>query len=271
VSEDYFSALQMPVLEGRSFAAAEPERVAIVDRNLAARYWPGRSAIGQRLRLEIDPSDTWYTIVGVVPPIKQGSLAQQASKETVYWHYRQRPVDGGTFAVRTTLPPDALTRVATDLFAALDPDLAVFDVQPMEQRVTRSLGPQRTPMVLTLVFAAIAFILAVIGIYAMLDWAVSQRIGEFGVRAALGARADDIVRMVFRQGGRLIASGIALGIASAWALGAVLASQVSNVNALDPAVLAMAVGGLSCVALLATWFPARRAARVDPMRALRDQ
>jgi ABC-type antimicrobial peptide transport system permease subunit len=147
----------------------------------------------------------------------------------------------------------------------------VFDVQPMERRIASSLGPQRTPMVLTLVFAAIAFALAVIGIYAMLDWAVSQRIGEIGVRAALGARPGDIVRMVLLQGGRLIAIGVAIGIAAAWVLGAVLASQVRNVSALDPAVLAIAVGSLGAAALLATWLPARRASRIDPLRALRQE
>jgi ABC-type antimicrobial peptide transport system permease subunit len=126
-------------------------------------------------------------------------------------------------------------------------------------------------MVLTLVFAAIAFALAVIGIYAMLDWAVSQRIGEIGVRAALGARPGDIVRMVLLQGGRLIAIGVAIGIAAAWVLGAVLASQVRNVSALDPAVLAIAVGSLGAAALLATWLPARRASRIDPLRALRQE
>jgi predicted permease len=271
VSETYFSVLEIPLLQGRNFVATEPERVAIVDENFAARYWPGRSAIGQRVRQEIDPADQWYTIVGVVPPVKQGSLAEQPRKETVYWYYKQRTVDGGSFAVRTALPPEELTRAATSAVRALDPDLAVFDVQPMERRIASSLGPQRTPMVLTLVFAAIAFALAVIGIYAMLDWAVSQRIGEIGVRAALGARPGDIVRMVLLQGGRLIAIGVAIGIAAAWVLGAVLASQVRNVSALDPAVLAIAVGSLGAAALLATWLPARRASRIDPLRALRQE
>jgi putative ABC transport system permease protein len=126
-------------------------------------------------------------------------------------------------------------------------------------------------MVLTLVFAGVAFVLAVIGIYGMLSWAVQQRVSEIGLRVALGAQVRDIVRMVIVQGGRLIGIGMAIGVAGAIGLGAVLASQIRNVSVVDPAVLAISVVALGAAALLASWFPARRAARIDPMRALREE
>ena len=126
-------------------------------------------------------------------------------------------------------------------------------------------------MVLTLVFAAVAFVLAVIGLYGVLAWAVSQRVGEIGVRMALGARAADIGRMILQQGGRLVAIGLVVGVAGSLALGRVLASQLDRVGAFDPVVLALTVVGLGGAALVASWLPARRAARIDPLEALRKE
>jgi predicted permease len=271
IDEGYLPALGIPVIEGRNFAATETERVVIVDQNIASRYWPNGSALGHRVRLEAGPPDAWSTIVGVVPAVKQASLAEDPLKETMYWHYAQQPTLTGAFAVRTTLPPEQLTRVASAAIAALDPEVAISDPLSMDVRLLRSMGPQRTPMVLTLVFAGIAFALAVIGNYGMLSWAVTQRVGEIGVRMALGARSFDIVRMILKQGGRVTAIGLAIGVAVSIALGRVLAAELPEVGAFDPAVLAIAVVGLGVAALIATWLPARRASQIDPLRALRDE
>ena len=271
VDEQYFTALGMPIRSGRAFAASEGERVAIVDENLARKYWPGASALGHRLRMAVDPEDQWYTIVGVVSPVKTASLADDPRKETVYWHYRQRPVDSGAFVLRTALPPEQLTRVAAAAIADLDRELALFDVRSMDARVASSLGPQRTPLILTLVFAAVAVALAVIGVFAVLNWAVTQRVGEIGIRVALGAQTRDIVRMVLVQGARLVAAGAAIGIAGALALGVALASQIRNVSAYEPMVVAGAVLALCAAALLASWLPARRAGQTDAMIALRAE
>jgi predicted permease len=271
INEEYLAALGIPVTAGRNFTALEPEPVVIVDENVAARYWPAGNALGQRVRRTFDPSRRWSTIIGVVPAVKQASLAEVPSKETMYWHYTQRPFPEGVFALRTTLPPEQLARAANAAIVALDPELALSDAMAMDLRVLRSMGPQRTPMVLTLVFAAVAFTLAVIGIYGVLTWAVTQRVGEIGVRLALGAKSKDIVRMILMQGGRLLAIGLAVGLAGAIGLGRLLAAQIQAVPALDPAVLAIAIVGLAAAALLASWLPARRAARTDPMRALRQE
>jgi len=271
ISEGYLPALGLPVIEGRNFAASEPERVAIVDTNVARKYWPGGNALGQRLRMVFDPADQWYTVIGVVPPVKQDDFIEDASKETVYFDYAQRPTPAGRVVLRTTLPIDQLTGPAKAAIAALDPELALFGTQAYELMVQRALGPERMPMVLTLVFAAVAFALAVIGVYAVLTWAATQRFAEIGVRLALGARAGDIVRMVVTQGGQLVAIGSVLGLAGAIAIGRVLASQVRTVSAFDPMVLAGAVLALAAAALIASWLPARRAGRTDPMIALRAE
>jgi predicted permease len=271
IDERYLAVLGIPVVAGRNFAAHEPERVAIVDENIANKYWPGGAAVGQRLRSAVDPPDQWYTVVGVVPAVKHDTLVEIPVKDTIYWHYEQRPQSAVVLALRTVVPPAQLAGPVNAAIVALDPDVAPYNAQTMDDRVEGSLGPQRTPMVLTLVFAGVAFALAVIGIYGVLAWSVTQRVGEIGVRMALGARAADIGRMVLQQGGKLIVIGLVLGIAGALALGRLLASQLERVGSFDATVLALTVVGLGGAAFLASWLPARRAARVDPLEALRSE
>jgi predicted permease len=271
INEDYLPALGVPVVQGRNFEAREADRVVIVDRNMARRYWPEGDALGQRLRRSFEPEDRWYTVVGIVPAIKQGSLTEDPTKETAYWHYLQLPDVVGVFTIRTGLAPEQFSRAVNDAVLRVDPDLPLFDVKALDTRVMESLGPQRTPMVLTLVFAAVAFTLAVVGVYGVLSWAVTQRFGEIGVRMALGAGSTDIVRLILGQGGRLTAIGMATGIAAAVALGHFMASEIHEVSPLDPLVYGIVIAGLGASALLASWLPARRAARIDPMAALREE
>jgi putative ABC transport system permease protein len=174
------------------------------------------------------------------------------------------------FVLRTRLPVESLTSGVAAAIARIDPTVELDNVVPMAARVRDALGPQRAPMVLTLVFAAIAVTLAVIGVYGVLAWAAARRVGEIGVRMALGARAADVLRMIMKQGASMIFAGLVLGTAGALALGRVLAAQFAEVDAADPVVLAAAVLVLTCAALFASWFPARRAARVDPLQALRE-
>ncbi len=272
IDEGYFAALGIPVIIGRNFTASESERVVIVDESFARTYFPDGGALGARLRNSGDGSMDWYTIVGVVPHVKHDSFTGDEFENTVYWHYLQRavPPSAGMLVLRTVLPVESLTSAAQAAIARVDPAAALDDVVPMETRVADALGPQRAPMVLTLVFATIAVALAVIGVYGVLAWAVARRVGEIGVRMALGARAADVLRMVMKQGARMIAAGLVLGTAGALALGRVLASQIPEVAAADPLVLGGAVLALAAAALVASWLPARRAARVDPLHALRE-
>jgi predicted permease len=269
ISERYFEALGVPVLEGRTFAANEAELVVVVTDTMARAFWPGRSALGQRVR--ITPDDPWATVVGVVPRIKHTSLRDDSGRHTVYWHYRQRPESSAVFAVRTALPPEELTGAVRDVVARLDPGLALHDVQALAARVARSLGSQRMPMAFTLIFAGMALALAAVGIYGLLTWAVSQRVGEIGVRMALGARAADVLRLVLGQGFRLLAVGLLIGVGAAVALGRLLSTQLYGVSPLDPLVFLIAVATLSGTALVATWLPANRAALIDPIQALRAE
>ena len=272
IDHGYFAALGIPVVGGRNFAADETERVAIVDERFARAHWPDGNALGERLRNTAEPSADWYTIVGVVPAVKHNGFTGDEYGQTVYWHYAQRlpPKGTGMFVLRTALPVESLTPAVEAVLERIDRTVALTDVVPMQVRVLDALGPQRAPMVLTLVFAAIAVALAVIGVYGVLAWAVARRVGEIGVRMALGARGADVLRMVMKQGARMIVAGVVLGTAGALALGRVLAAQIPEIAAADPLVLAGAALTLTAAALLASWLPARRAARVDPLQALRE-
>jgi predicted permease len=270
VDEGFFPALGIPVVRGRNFGATEAERVAIVDESFARAYWPQGNALGQRVRLGTDAQDAWYTVVGVVPHVKHESFTSDEFEHTLYWHYAQRPEAAGTFVLLAAVPPDSLTAAAQAAVARLDPAIALNDVMLLDARVTRALGPQRASMILTLVFASIAVALAVIGVYGVLAWAVARRTGEIGVRMALGARAADVLRLVMLDGVRMIALGLVLGTVAALALGRLLAARIPEVAAVDPLVLTTAVLVLTGAALVASWLPARRAARVDPLQALRQ-
>ena len=270
IDEGYLAALGIPVVRGRSFAANETDRVAIVDESFARAYWPDGDALGRRVRLGQDATDGWYTIVGVVPHVKHESFVADDFEQTLYWHYAQRPEPAGMFVLRAVVPVDSLTGAARAAVARLDPGIALYDVVPLDARVLRALGPQRASMVLTLVFAAIAVALAVVGVYGVLAWAVARRVGEIGVRMALGAQTADVVRMIMRQGIRMIAVGLVLGTAGAFALGRVLAAWIPEVGGADALVLGGAAVALTAAASVATWLPARRAARVDPLQALRQ-
>lgn len=270
ISDGYLSSLEIPVVEGRDFAEDERERVAIVNENVADRYWPAGNALGRRIRHAADPEDRWYTVVGVVPGIKEASISDERDSETVYWHYKQRPAAGGALTVTSALPVIQLTRVVRDAVSRIDPELPLYDVMPMSVRVLRSADSQRAPMVLTVLFAAVGFALAVVGIYGVLTWAVTQRFEEFGVRITLGARRIDVLRIVLGQGARLVLIGLVLGIGASIALGQVISSQILDADMLDPVVLGIVAVGLGGAALVASWLPAYRASRIEPIEVLRE-
>lgn len=274
VAPGYFQTMQIPLLRGRTFNGhdnADGEQVVIIDRVLADRYWPGQSPLGQHLYRDDNQPGNLRTIIGVVATVKQHGLDDPTIKETLYFPFAQRPVGGFNLVVRTTVPPQTISPQLRQAVQAIDADLPVYDLQTMQARVTNSLLTRRTPMLLLGLFSGMALLLAVLGVYGVLAFNVGQRTQEIGIRMALGALARDVLRLVLRQGLHLITLGLALGLAGYMAASHLLRSLVFGVSTTDPAALMIAALVLATVAAAACLIPARRAARVDPMEALRSE
>ena len=283
-SPGFFEAMRVPLRRGRFFTDSDTTaapRVVIVDEVLARKFWPDRHPIGRRMYLPQSPQDvvkpgkdvTWLHVVGVVGAVKLSGLAERTSDQVgaYYFPYAQDPPRGIGLAVRTTGDPVALIATVRRALAPVDPELALFDVAAMPQRVERSLERRRTPMLLATVFAVVALLLASVGIYGVLAYQVSQRTREIGIRMALGSDATNVVRLVLREGIGLVAAGLLIGLAGAVALKQAITSELYGVAALDPVVIVSVVGLLAIASLMACLGPARRAAKVNPVVALSRQ
>jgi len=274
VSPDYFRTLEIRLRSGRDFGAqdtADAQRVAIIDESLARRFWPGYPAgenpIGQRLRIGgVDPKAA--EIIGIAADVHQ-SLETRAWPETVYEAFAQNPQKATMLAVRTTGDPLAFTRSVREQVQALDRDQTVSRVRTMEDLVEEQVGERRVLTWLLGSFAGVALMLALIGIYGVIAYSVAQRTQEVGIRRALGAQPADILRVIIRQGLLLTLAGIAIGLIGASALTRVMKAVLFHVSATDPATFAGVALLFLLVALAASYIPARRATRIDPMAALR--
>ncbi len=284
VSPGYFSALGIPVLRGRLFTTQDNrvgERVVVIDRVLADRYWPalnasngpGADPIGQRISRGRDAQGNvlLWTIVGVVAPVKSKNLEDPVTKETLYFPYAQSPNRFVTLVAKTEVAASGITAAVRAAVLALDPDQPLFDVKTMELRLDESLRSRRAPMLLLGLFSGVAVLLAALGVYGVLAFSVGQRTNEFGLRMALGATRANILGLVLRQSAPLIVYGVALGLAGYFALSTVIAKLLFGVAATDPATLIIAPVLLALVAVAASYLPARRATRVDPIVALRTE
>lgn len=271
VDEDYFTALRIPLLKGRAFtpadsAAAEP--VVIIDEFLANRHFRDVDPIGQRINR--GGASPWATVVGVVGTVKHASLREPVEKETIYWPFRQQMPASAALLVRGQgLGTEAVAEALRAAVRKVDAEQPLYSLLPLEDRIALSLDQQRAPMHLISGFAVLALLLAAIGIYSVLAFSVGQRAGELGVRMAVGAGARQIQALVLGQGGRLAALGLGVGIVLALALGRFAEAQLFGVSARDPLTFLLVPLALAAIALLACWLPARRAARLDPMLALR--
>jgi predicted permease len=276
IDPGYADAAKVPLLRGRHFTSADSAdapKVAIIDKLLADKHFPGQDPIGKQVSFGdgSDPDTVWFTIVGVVGTVKSTDLGADVRKETMYVPLAQRPARFVAIIVRSKLPLETLTAGLRSAFKKIDPGLPMFDIKTMQQRITESLGPRRAPMQLLLVFATIALVLAAVGIYAVLAFLVGQRSGEIGVRMAIGAGRQDILRMVLKQSANLIVVGIGIGTVAALFIGRGLATQLFGVSQYDPLTYAGVVALLAVVALIASLVPARRASVIDPLRALRQE
>ncbi|HVF90769.1 MAG TPA: ABC transporter permease [Blastocatellia bacterium] len=272
ITPDYFPALGIELQRGSNFTGAETadsQGVVIVDETFANRFWPGEDPIGRRIKLGGNQSTApWLTIVGVVGHAKHYNLNSKG-REQVYFPHAQRQTRTLFLAVRTSGDPSALVGAIRSQVWALDPSQPLSDVQTMEQRVYSSVAQPRFNTMLLGIFASVALILAAIGVYGVMNYAVTQRTHEIGIRMALGARQKDIFGLVVGQGMLLVAIGVAIGLVGAFIVTRLMASLLFGVTATDPTTFAGVALVLVMVSLLASYIPARKATRVDPMVALR--
>jgi putative ABC transport system permease protein len=267
ISPDYFQMMSIPLLQGRVFTAADAKtspQTVIVNQAFAERYWPGENPLGRRLSNE----DEWMTVVGVVGDIRQSGLDQEAAPH-VYAPYLQTPLRRSGVLLRTSGEPLSLVAAVRSQVNVIDPDQPIYNIHTMEELIASSMSGRRLNLMLLAVFAFTALVLAGVGIYGVISYAVTQRTREIGIRMALGAQSSDVLKLIVKQGMIPVVIGMALGIAGALALTRVMASLLYGTSATDPLTFALIALLLSGVALLACYIPARRATKVDPMIALR--
>jgi len=272
ISPDYFAAMGIPILKGRDFDerdTREAQKVTIIDERLAREYWPKEDPIGKRIRFgPPEDNEPWHTIVGVVREVKHDRL-DASTRMSVYLPFAQMPIGGSSLAIRSAGRPENITGAVRAQLRELDPDLPLTQVRPMTEVVARSVWQPRLYTALFGVFAAVALILATVGIYGVMSYAVTQRTREIGLRMALGAERKDVLKLVVGHGVVITAIGIGAGLAAAVGLTRLMSSLLFGVTTTDPITFAAVSVVLAGVALGACFVPAMRAARVDPMVALR--
>jgi putative ABC transport system permease protein len=274
ITPDYFQALGVPLLKGRIFSTqdhAQAPPVVIVNETLARQMLPGKDPLGARIKLtsSYNPND-WRTIVGVVGDVRSYSLAQ-APRPQLYYPHSQFTQNRLTVVVESALPHAELIATAKAHAKALDPLLPLAKIQTLEGALSAATASPRFGALLLALFAGLALLLALVGIYGSVAWAVSQRTPEIGLRMALGATPSVLLRLVVGQSIKPVLAGLALGLAGAFALTRLMNGLLFGVSATDPATFVAVTGSLLSVALLACYFPARKATAVDPMVALRSE
>jgi len=281
VTPGYFETLHIPILLGRGFTDRDNDtapRVILVDERLAQHFWPNSDPLGRRMRFPNDPKDLlkidehtqWMTVIGVARSLRYEHLDDSGATVGAYYvPNSQYPASSFTFALKTAGNPASVVSALRGEIARLDPDLALFDIHSMSERIDLSLASRRTSMLLANAFGAVALFLAALGIYGVLAYLVAQRTREIGIRVALGSTRTGILGLILREGSKLVAIGFGLGIIGAASLQKAMAHEIYGVRPFDPLVLVGVIGVLTAIALVACAVPARRAMRVDPIVALR--
>jgi predicted permease len=283
VTPGYFETMRIPLLRGRLFQESDDGtagNVVVVDERLAQKFWPDADPVGKRMYEADNPEDfaspgenvTWHRVVGVVGSIRQRGLVEADDRIGAYYFpYRQNPWRYLTFVIRSERSKESVANEVRAAVAATDPELPLFDLLTMEERVDRSLVARKTSILLAASFGAVALFLAAVGIYGVLAYLVSQRTREIGIRMALGGTTRSAFELVLREGATIVSLGLALGLGGAFLLGGVLERHLYGVGATDPTVLAAVAGLLAAVALLASAIPALRAASIHPVQAIRGE
>jgi putative ABC transport system permease protein len=273
VDPNYFRAMGVGLRAGRVFSerdTADAARVMIINETMANRFWPGENPIGRRVTMKDWGPPLTGEIVGIVADVKENGLAAATYSE-IYWPYPQFPSSFNSLVVKTNSAPMSVVAAVKNQIWSVDPQQPIAAIATMDDVIATSVADRRFNLLLFGSFAAAALLLASVGVYGVISYSVSQRTQEIGVRMALGARAADVLRLFLGQGLRLAAFGVAIGLASAFALTRVMKGLLFGVTATDPFTFTLIPIALIGLALLACWIPARRASKVDPMVALRHE
>ena len=267
ITPGYFRVLGAPVRQGREFAAADGTDVVMVNEEMAARMWPGVSPLGRRIKFGDKP---WRTVIGVVPNIN-GGLVGVRQNPLAYVPFSSEPVRDMAITISTDRNPATLAPDVRAAVHAVDPDQPLEDLMTMSAMFREQSAPARFVALLMTGLSAVALSLASVGLYGVTAYGVRRRLREIGIRVALGGTAQDVVRLIVGSAWRMIAPGLAIGIAAAWVGTRALEGVLFGTSPTDPTVFAATIVTLALVASLASYLPARRAARVDPIVVLRDQ
>jgi len=271
---DYFLGIGIPLIKGRFFSNrddAKSRQVVIINQIMARRYWPNEDAVGKRITFTDEPKDSdWVTVGGVVGDVKD-TPASEGAEPALWFPLSQQPFSDMSIVIRANSDPELLINALRNQVAQLDPRLAVAEIRQLDRIAGGGVAMPRFALFLVGLFASLALVLAAIGTYGVMSYSVGQRIHEFGIRMALGAKPSDVRSLVIRHGLGLALVGVAIGIVSALALGRVLQSLLYGIGAGDPltfvavSIVAIAMSALAC------YVPARRATALDPMIALRSE
>jgi putative ABC transport system permease protein len=274
VSPNYFQTIGVRLIKGRllnEFDTTDTERVGLISERLAARAWPGQEPIGKRLKVGgANSQSKWTTIVGVVGDVKHEEIAGEGGLD-LYVSYQQVGDANMYLLLRTKVPPMTLADAATRAVWAGDAEQSTFNIVTMEERIADTVWQRRLSGALFMIFAALALILASVGIYGVMSYAVSQRAREIGIRMAMGAQARDVLKLVTGEGAKLVGIGLGLGLIISFVAARLMTGLLYQVGAADPLTYLLVAALLAAVAMLACYIPARRATKVDPMMALRTE
>lgn len=272
VNPDYFRTMGIGLRAGRFLTDGDADSapsVALLNETLARQLFPNEDPLGKRLAIAGSGAE-WTTIIGVVSDVRHHGRERDI-EPSVYLSYRQLPRPSMSLLLRSTTEPASLTSALRQALSEVDPALPLYDVQTMEERLTHSVAARRFNLLLLGVFAALALLLASVGVYGVISYVVTGRTHEVGIRLALGAQRADVLRLFLQQGMTLVLLGVGVGLAGAFALTRVMSSLLFGVKASDPLTFGGVAVLLSLIALLACWLPARRATKVDPLIALRSE
>jgi putative ABC transport system permease protein len=274
VSDDYFKALGVPILKGREFTqrdGAKAPGVVIVNQAFAKKFFPNEDPVGKRIKPGISTmtdETEWREIVGIAGDVRNRNLSSDL-RAGYFVPQAQVPFNQMTMVVRTTNDPHTLISAVQNEVHAMDQEVPVFDVKTMDEYISNTVAAPRFNATLLMIFAVVALILTIVGLYGVMSYSVAQRTNEIGIRMALGAQTRDVVLLIVSQGFKLVLVGLGIGLIGAWSLTRVIASLLFGVTAKDPITFVLVTLLLGIVALLACYIPARRATRLDPLQALR--